>query len=154
MRAEAEWLALCLASESNEPREWPLIAWVIRNRVESARYPETYRGVVLQPKQFSYFNALTAGPENRSLELIWTEAMKGYAGDIYRRHSEELTACARAVIQAPNWRRPFGPDVMHYYSPISMKPRGSAPAWAPKAKRLFTPSGIDPQRFVFAAGVP
>lgn len=150
---ETEWLALCLASESNLDHEWPCIGWVIRNRVKAERYPDTYRGVVLQPKQFSYFNALTTGPENRSLDLIWIEAMKGYAGRIYRERPA-VHACAERVLRAQPFEAPFGPDVQHYYSPVSMKPLGSAPAWAPKAKRLFTPSGIDPQRFVFAAGVP
>jgi len=33
-----------------------LVAQVIRNRVDDVRWPGTYRGVILQPKQFSAFN--------------------------------------------------------------------------------------------------
>ena len=152
--SEAQWLGLTIRSESDQPHEWPAIGWTVRNRVLSPRYPNDYEAVILQPKQFSYFNrfqALAADPA-----ALYAEAVRGYAGDSSgwgENDLSETVKCARSVIAAYRWSAPFGADVLHYYSPVSMVPKGSAPPWAPTAKRLFTPSGIDPQRFVFAAGV-
>lgn len=153
---DRDWLALCLASESNGIHEWQYIAWVIKLRVEGQnRFPNTYRDVVLQPSQFSYFNEWTAKGGARALtdHEIWMLAMKGYAGAIYSRHRSLLDGCAARVAALPLWQAPFPVDTLHYYSPVSMKPKGSKPAWVPSARLLMTPSGVDPQRFVFAAGV-
>lgn len=154
---DLDWLALCLASESNQPHEWQYIAWTIKLRVEGQnRYPNTYRDVVLQPSQFSYFNLWTTGKVGaRALtdQEIWTVAMKGYAGTIYTKNRSLLDGCAAHVAALPLWQAPFPLDTLHYYSPVSMKPKGAKPAWAPSARLLITPSGVDPQRFVFAAGV-
>lgn len=146
-RSEADWLALCLASESNLPHEWPLIGWVIRNRVHSSRFPNTYQSVILQPSQFSYFNSFKG-----SSEEIFSKALSGYAGKIFS--GRDAISCALAIISAASWQAPFGPDVLHYWSPISMVPKGSLPSWAKQAKRTFTLSGIDPERFACAEGVP
>lgn len=151
---ETEWLALCVASETNQPHEWPYVAWAIRNRVEAKKFPNTYEGVILQPWQFSYFNAWTTGKGKLSGSALVAAVKSGYAGRAYAARRKELEACAAAVMAAPPWQAPFGADVMHYYSPVSMNPAGSEPAWADEAKRLFTPPGVDPERFVFAAGVP
>lgn len=148
MIPDHHWLGLCLLTESNRPEEWPYVAWVIRNRVESPRYPDTYEGVILQPMQFSRFNKLTAAripPLTllRSVGATFLTDQLLLAADV-----------ARDVIASADTYRLGVSHALHYYSPISMKPAGSAPAWAKKAKRLFTPTGIDPQRFVFAEGVP
>ena len=152
--SEVRWLALAIRSESDQPHEWSYIGWTIRNRVLSHRYPDTYQGVILQPKQFSYFNAFIA--PGQSAATIYERAKAGYAGDATGWAENDLARaedCAHELIRAPRWQAPFGVDVMHYYSPVSMKPAGSKPPWAPTAKRLFAPSGVDPSRFLFAAGV-
>lgn len=156
---DLDWLALCLASESNQPHEWQYIAWTIKLRVEGQnRYPNTYRDVVLQPSQFSYFNLWTdyrkptSGAALTDQE-IWRLALKGYAGAIYTKHRNLLDNCAAIISISPIWQAPFPLDTLHYYSLVSMKPKGSKPAWLPSARLLITPSGVDPQRFVFAAGV-
>ncbi|HEX7070999.1 MAG TPA: cell wall hydrolase, partial [Rhodothermales bacterium] len=52
------WLARCIYSETKQPKEQELVAWVVRNRVETAyRGKDTYREVVLDPWQFSAFNS-------------------------------------------------------------------------------------------------
>jgi len=153
--SEARWLGLCLRSESDAPHEWWAIGWSIRNRVLSSRYPDLYQAVILSRKQFSYFNqfaSLLGDPE-----ALYAAAVKGYAGDSSGWHENDLAMaqeCAAELIAAPRYHAPFGADVMHYWSPASMKPFGSAPPWATSAKRRFTPDRIDPLRFVFAAGVP
>lgn len=155
MPTDYQWLGLVIRSESDQPHEWSYIAWSIRNRVLSSRYPNLYESVILSRKQFSYFNQF----ENLGADRvkIYDAALKGYAGDSSgwsENNLKEAEACAREVISSPRYKAPFHIDVMHYYSPISMKPAGSKPAWISSAKRLITPSGVDPMRFVFAAGVP
>lgn len=151
---DARWLGLCIRSESDQPHEWRAIGWCIRNRVLSSRYPDLYQSVMLSRKQFSYFNAFSHLFQDP--DALYVAARRGYAGDSSgwaENNLDQAELCAAEVIAAPRWRAPFDPAVMHYYSPVSMVPKGSKPAWAPSAKRLFTPSGIDPARFVFAAGV-
>lgn len=151
---ETDWMALAMASESNEHHEWPYIGWVIRNRkTRRFRGAERFVDVILARKQFSYFDKWTAIDQPLLHAQIWEHSMEGYAGRIYLDNRHEITLCASSVINAMAWQAPFGVDVLHYYSPVSMKPKGSKPAWEPTAKRLFTPSGVDPNRFVFAAGV-
>lgn len=155
LESEIKWLGLVIRSESDQPHEWWYIGWTVRNRVLSSRYPNLYESVILSRKQFSYFNQFESLGADR--DRIYQAALKGYAGDKSGWNENDLAqaeACAREVIAAPRWKAPFGIDVMHYYSPVSMVPKGSKPAWLPAAKRVFTPSGVDPQRFVFACGVP
>ena len=154
---EADWLAVCLVTESNQPDEWPFIAWCVRNRVDSKRYPGTVRDVVLQRWQFSHFNAFRSfkGDDEELLEAVLAgkgtdENVKPLSRSLYALAQK----AAREFLEEPVWRRPFGPAVCHYWSPVSMRPRGAKPKWAPQAKRLFTPSGVDPDRFVYAEGVP
>ena len=56
---ESIMLALCVWREAQgEPYEGQVaVAHVIRNRMADKRWPKTLSGVVLQPKQFSCFNA-------------------------------------------------------------------------------------------------
>ena len=54
---ETLWLARALYSETKRPEEQELVAWSIRNRVETRyRGAETYREAILDPYQFSAFN--------------------------------------------------------------------------------------------------
>lgn len=159
----ADWLALCLVTESNEPSEWVYIAWCIRNRVLSDRYPTNVRDVVLQRRQFSHFNAFEQSIKDMRMgklsELSLYQRVMAGIGDTshVRRLSADLVdiakQCADEILREGIWRRPFSGKVMHYYSPISMIPKGSEPAWASDATRRFTPGSIDPERFVFAEGV-
>lgn len=54
-----EMVALCVWREARGASDEAMraVAWVIRNRVKDTRWPGTEHGVVLQPKQFSCFNA-------------------------------------------------------------------------------------------------
>ena len=53
---EVLWLARCVYSESNLKHEQKVIAWVVRNRVDTEYRGTSYREVVLEPLQFSVFN--------------------------------------------------------------------------------------------------
>lgn len=154
---DLDWLALCLVTESNRPDEWPYIAQVIENRRATGRWGNTYRDVILAPKQFSAFNDFTkhdvapalvfkvvAGTEER-IVLMHAAAFCG-AGP------QEQTI--KSILSSPQWSESISSATLHYYSPVSMKPPGSTPPWAVRAERLYTPPGIDPRRFVFAEAVP
>lgn len=167
MKTSVEWAALTVVTETNQPHEMLPILWVLRRRVESPRFPDTMQAVVLQPRQFSAWNPWTHGRYKGQfpVEEQWHELWK----TLDQREQEKLYPaaldCALVVLggqrpqttvvvpPATSWQAPFGPEVCWYYSPISMVPKGQAPVWAPSARRRFTPSGIDPDRFVFCEAV-
>lgn len=149
MPTPAEWLGLCLVTESNLPHEWPPVAEVIQNRTYHRRWPETIRDVVLEPSQFSHFNAYQGlDLEDPELYAAVVAGAKGHRLD--KVLLTQAVECAKWSLELPRWRRQFGPKVCFYYSPISMKPRGKAPWWWSKEiKREITPAGVNPWRFRF-----
>lgn len=171
---DADWAGLCALTESNRPEEQEYVLWVIRSRVVSPRFPNTYEEVVLQPKQFSAFNLFTEHPAETSHGRVF-DAIAARQGRISSLlgtvHLAEkilgqvatLNPFAPPLLTPKSEEPDFGVafneglnrarNVLHYYSPVSMKPPGSAPVWAKTAKYLFTPPGIDPNRFIFAEGV-
>lgn len=142
--ADVLWLARCLYSETKQPHEQELVAWVIRNRVETAyRGQRTYEGVVLDPFQFSAFNA---GGSKRALysNLRPESASAGW---------HRALEIAHRVYHAPASARPFPAQTRHFYSERSMVGR-SAPVWS-DGKRPVQPVGsrVDPRRFRFYSGI-
>lgn len=148
---DAEWLGIGARSESDQPHEWRAIMWAIRNRVEKAHwYPNTYEEVVLMRRQFSYFDQWTVD-RTLSADAIFEAARAGYAGDHAGWRDDDLSEaieCARAVLEEPRWRAPFGPRVLLYWSPVSMRGH-QPPSWAKGLKQVVAP-GVDPWRFTFA----
>ena len=136
------WLARAIYSETKLPHEQELVAWVVRNRVETKyRGESTYREVVLDPYQFSAFNP---GSSKRSLLMrlgpetplaAWQQALwVAY----YVRHAEPVY-------------RPFPIETRHFYSERSMKKRRT-PYWA-EGSRFVSPDArrymVDEHRFRF-----
>ena len=136
------WLARVIYSETKLPHEQELVAWVVRNRVETAyRGKNTYREVVLDPYQFSAFNP---GSSKRSLlmhlepetplprwrQALWVARYVRHAGEAYR---------------------PFSVETRHFYSERSMKGR-PVPYWAdgsrfvPASRRGYS---VEERRFRF-----
>lgn len=157
---EHHLLALCLCTESNRRKEWPLIAQVIQNRVRSPRYPDTFPDVILQRSQFSAFNVATSKGFDASVQDTWPWVFRqvvksakvdalllAYAID----HASQMIAYDENDQRLSDL---ITPQTFHYWSPVSMKPAGRAPAWAPQAYRIYTPEGFDPERFRFAENVP
>lgn len=141
---ELLWLARCIYSETKRPVEQLLVAWVIRNRVETQyRGNTSYRGVVLDPYQFSafnrgsysrtYYSSLGVGTHNPQ----WQQAL----------------SIARYVMHAPPSERPFSIMTRHFYSAQSMN--GSRPPhWARDLHPVQVEEHmIDTQRFRFYTGV-
>jgi len=118
--SEVLWLARVIYSETKRPEEQELVAWVVRNRMETQyRGRTTYQDVVLDPWQFSAFNRNAPKRAHYSNLTVDCEP----AG--WQRAIE----IANAVVHAPAEARPFGPETRHFYSEISMVGR-SHPAWA------------------------
>lgn len=161
-----QWAAITIVTETNRVHEFLPIAWVLRYRVESPRFPDTMQAVVLQERQFSAWNPWTHGrfKGKFSQEEIYHEMWKTLDQETREKLFPQALACASVVLAVdrsgalagmPNaaWQAPFGPDVCWYYSPISMVPVDTAPTWAATARRSFTLPGIDPRRFTFCEAV-
>ena len=136
---EVLWLARCVYSESNLKHEQEVVAWVVRNRVETEYRGSSYREVVLEPLQFSAFN--TPSPRrshilsltHKSTSAVWQQAL-----DV-----------ALTVYQSDPINRPISLETRHFYSPISMK-GGKTPPWAKHADAIdLADIDIDPNRFLF-----
>jgi hypothetical protein len=158
---------LCLVTETNRPEEFPAILQVILNRVASPRYPDTVEEVILQRKQFSRFNALTVKTRRLRADTIYRMVVREDIRDsridpLLLAHAQDFArdCFARGDLtpgptRATMWIActAISPQTLHYYSPISMVPKGSAPPWAKTAKRLYGAPGIDMERFTWAEGV-
>ena len=141
---ETLWLARCIYSETKRAQEQELVAWVVRNRVETSyRGNDSYREAVLDPYQFSAFNpgsrkrAHYASLDASSKENGWQRAL----------------LIAHTVKEAPAAQRPFSADTRHFFSERSMA-GGRHPNWAARGTQV-TPErySIDEDRFRFYAEV-
>jgi hypothetical protein len=127
------WLARAIYSETKLPHEQELVAWVIRNRVETDyRGQTTYKGVVLDPYQFSAFNP---GTSNRSFYLSLTP-------DIQLPSWQQALWIAHYVRHADPAYRPFSIKTRHFYSERSMDGRRH-PFWV--NRQQFVKPGWDYQ---------
>lgn len=140
---EVLWLARCIYSESDRDDERRLVAWVVRNRVETGFRGDTYREVVLEPRQFSTFNT----PSARRTRIL---AFDGHSQLPSWRQALQI---AREVYEAPPSARPFSLSTRHFYSPVSMEGR-RRPAWTVGFEPLSSAAlGVDPVRFQFYDGI-
>ena len=123
MRVDPRWLSevwylaatIWAEARGEGRRAMELVAWVVRNRVQSVRYPNTYREVVTQRAQFSCW---LPGDPNRAkmsdpLGQGSADAEAWYAA----------LSIAQAVMDAPESSNPI-PGVLHYHD-TSIE----APAW-------------------------
>jgi len=143
--SETLWLARAIYSETKRPNEQILVAWVIRNRVETGfRGKRSYQSVVLDPFQFSAFRF---GSDNRT----FYESLD---------HGSRISGWQQALQIAHNIRhvndnyRPFSPETRHFYSERSMLDRGQ-PAWigGESALDITSVMEIDQHRFRFYEGI-
>jgi hypothetical protein len=93
------WLARVIYSETKRPHEQELVAWVVRNRVETAyRGKDTYRSTVLDPWQFSAFNA--NAPKR-------TTTQPRHESSPRRRGGRPRSPSRTTSYHAPAYERPF-----------------------------------------------
>ena len=136
---EILWLARCIYSETKRPLEQELVAWVVRNRVESGyRGRRTYRGAVLDPWQFSAFNP-SSPKRDYLMSLDETSRAPGF---------QEAIRIARWVVLADAEERPFSRRTRHFYSERSMLD-GTTPEWAVDVRPVSLDRQVDPRRFRF-----
>lgn len=141
---ELLWLARCIYSETKRPIEQLYVAWVIRNRVESQyRGKTSYKSVVLDPYQFSAFNAASysrsryAGLDASNDRPGWQQALR----------------IAQYVMDAPAQNRPFSLLTRHFYSEQSMN-TSRPPQWSQNFQPIrMTEHQIDGSRFRFFTGI-
>src|SRR6056297_3524306 len=140
--ADVLWLARAIYSETKRPHEQALVAWTIRNRVETNyRGRDSYESVVLDPWQYSAFN--TNSPKRHHyVNLAATSTARGF---------ETALRVAHAVYYADASERPFDQTTRHFYSERSMTD-GTAPAWA-VGQQPVELADIDPRRFRFYAAI-
>lgn len=139
--AETLWLARIIYSETKRPEEMDLVAWVVRNRVETRyRGRRSYRDVALDPYQFSAFN-----PGSRKR---WFYSGLDPSTEI--RSWQKALVIAHSVREADARLRPFSSTTRHFYSERSMVGRRH-PEWA-LGKRPVVPQRpytIEQRRFRF-----
>ena len=138
------WLARAIYSETKRSEEQELVAWTIRNRVETNyRRKRTYEATVLDPWQYSAFNAGSPKRHHYS-SLAPTSTARGF---------QSALRIAYGVYHAAPTARPFPLTTRHFYSERSMV-GGRTPKWA-RGKRPVRLVGrdIDPRRFRFFAAI-
>ena len=135
------WLARAIYSETKKPHEQELVAWVIRNRVETGfRDKKTYQGVVLDPYQFSAFNPGSSKRQFYS-SLSPDTQLPGW---------QQAISIAHYVRHADPAYRPFSIKTRHFFSERSMTGR-QIPVWV-NQRSPVSPGWnytIDPRRFRF-----
>lgn len=143
---ETLWLARVIYSETKRPEEQELVAWVVRNRVETAyRGKRTYEDVVLDPYQFSAFNPRSRKHRYYSNLGVHSKA-RGWA---------KTLALAYYVRHAASSLRPFSGKTRHFYSERSLPSDTTHPDWSEGLEPVTPqrPVKLDAQRFRFYAGV-
>ncbi len=139
---EVLWFARAIYSETKVASEQALVAWVIRNRVESDKYPDTYKEVVLQSGQFSGFS-ISDKQYHINTSMTFKDSNPSW---------DTAVAIAQAVYTAPEALRPLSKGVMHFYSPISVS---NTPSWAAgrEADHVVRDTKTNGIRFAFYADI-
>lgn len=139
------WLARAIYSETKKPHEQELVAWVVRNRVETGyRGQSTYEDVVLDPSQFSAFNY---GSNKRSFYM-------NLQPDTRLDSWQRALHVAYYVRHADSAYRPFHISTRHFFSQVSM-PYHQFPHWANQRQKVSPQWNIslDEWRFRFYANL-
>ncbi len=142
---ETLWLARVIFSESKRPEEQELIAWVVRNRVETRyRGKSSYKSVVLDPYQFSAFRR-TDTKRKYYANLDLESKTPGW---------QRALGIAFYVRRATESERPFSLSTRHFFSERSMA-RQHTPGWASGSKpvELSPDYDVDSRRFRFFEGI-
>ena len=138
-KEEILWLARVIYSETKRPDEQELVAWVVRNRVETGyRGNSSYKDAVLDKYQFSAFIPNTSTRRHYT-SLDWNSQAKGF---------QTALSIAQNVAAAGVQERPFSETTRHFYSARSMA-GGKAPAWAQNKRPVKLDRHVEADRFRF-----
>lgn len=140
-KREILWLARIVYSETKRPHEQRLIAWVVRNRVDTGYTGRTYESVANESSQFSGLQKSDPRYEH-NMSRWWASN-----GDSWK----SALAVAKDVYFAPERERPFAITTRHFYSPVAV----SKPDWARgrEAVHVINGSRSHAPRFAFYASV-
>ena len=143
---ETLWLARVIYSETKRLDEQALVAWVVRNRVDTQyRGKRSYQAVALDPHQFSAFSPNSVkrpyymGLSAHSKVPGWQSALQ----------------IAHTIRFANPEYRPFSSHTRHFYSERSMS-QMLAPSWAEGLRPVeigYSSIDVDERRFRFYEGV-
>ncbi|MES3628596.1 MAG: cell wall hydrolase [Longimonas sp.] len=139
------WLARAVFSETKKPHEQELVAWVVRNRVETEyRGRSTYKEVVLDQRQFSAFNY------NMPRRAFYMNLQPDTQLDSW----QQALHVAYYVRHADDAYRPFHISTRHFFSQVSM-PDHRFPHWADQRRKIDPQWNItlDEWRFRFYANL-
>lgn len=138
-RPEIVWTARAIYSETKRPHEMEYVGWVVRNRFDTGfRGADTYREVVLSPKQFSAFN------RGNPLRNFYTRLEPKHVGQIPRWYT--ALSVAKRVIDANPMKRPFPVSTFFFFSERSLD--GAPPRWSFVHSEIQL-ENIDDNRFRF-----
>ena len=143
---ETLWLARVIYSESKRIEEQELVAWVVRNRAETAyRGQRTYEGVALDPYQFSAFNRSSRKYRYYTSLDVHSQA-RGW---------QKTLALAYYVRYADASLRPFPIKTRHFYSEQSLPENAIHPEWTEGLEPVTPrrPLQLEARRFRFYTGV-
>lgn len=156
-------LTFCTTTETNRAEEALFVAGCIMNRVRAGYRGKTVREVVLANMQFSAFNhdsAQRQALENSDPYIAVAAYLAKHGESAQRLFDEFLEVCSGVYFQ-PDLNNPWingqvedarADAVWHYFSEISMRPRGSKPGWFDASKEVLVPQ-ISSERFRWFAGV-
>jgi hypothetical protein len=141
-KQEILWLARIIYSETKRPNEQRLIAWVVRNRVDTGYTGRTYESVANHASQFSGLHPYDSRYEH-NMSRFWASQGKSWRSAL---------RIAKSVYFAPESERPFAKTTRHFYSPISVYDK---PAWAygREAVRVIESRRHPEPRFAFYSRV-
>jgi len=143
---ETLWLARVIFSESKRVDEQALVAWVVRNRVETRyRGKRSYQTVALDPHQFSAFR-------NTSTKRMFYTGLTAHSSDP---GWQTALRVAYDVRHADSNYRPFSRETRHFYSERSLGDY-DAPTWAEGKQPVqirYRMVDLDDKRFRFFEGV-
>jgi hypothetical protein len=141
-KREILWLARIVYSETKRSNEQRLVAWVVRNRVDTGYTGRTYESVANESAQFSGLQPSDNQYEH-NMSRWWASQGESW---------KSALKIAKEVYFAPESERPFTKTTRHFYSPISVYDK---PAWASgrEAVRVIQSSQNSEPRFAFYAKV-
>ena len=116
------------------------VADVIKNRVNSKKFPNTYEKVIKQPYQFS---SLLPGDSNKTFYDNPLSKTDNKANNV------AWLDCVGAAIKVMNSPQSLTNGSLLYYSPDSMRPKGAIPKWDFSLLQEVKIDGVRANRFKF-----
>lgn len=97
------------------------------NRVEDSQFPNTLKGVIEQKKQYS---SLNIGDPNKKYYDNPESTLSNEKGKTIKHNRDAwIKSISNSILVSKGDKRGISQGAVLYYSPRSMKPKGSTPGW-------------------------